>query len=80
MVDNSEGPSALRGVLLGCEDKNVVLEEQVQQVQKEPGELFMMDLRETINLSFKIINAMENNNHQYLESVSASELTVDKEL
>ncbi|WP_044478192.1 hypothetical protein [Paenibacillus antibioticophila] len=44
-----------------------------------PSEQFMMDLRETLNLSFKIFDAMENNQYSFLESTKAKEITIDKE-
>ncbi|WP_438351217.1 hypothetical protein ACP8HI_11570 [Paenibacillus sp. FA6] len=58
--------------------ENAILEDQVKQLQRRPTETFMMDLRENMNISFKILHAMENNDYAYLESVSASGLSIDK--
>lgn len=55
------------------------LNEQVEEDIKPPDETFMMDLRETLNLSFKILQAMENNDYTYLKVVSASGITIDQE-
>lgn len=44
-----------------------------------PSDQFMMDQRETMNLSFKIFQAMENNDYAFLESSKASGVIIDKE-
>lgn len=44
-----------------------------------PSDQFMMDLRETMNLSFKIFQAMEHNDYSFLESSKASGVLIDKE-
>ncbi|TVX96312.1 hypothetical protein [Cohnella terricola] len=44
-----------------------------------PSDKFMMDLRETLNLSFKILQAMDGKDYTFLESVTASGVTIDKE-
>lgn len=58
--------------------ENANLKEQVKELQKVPSETFKMDLRETMNLSFKIIQAMESKNYIFLESVSSSGVKIDK--
>jgi len=50
----------------------------VEQVEV-PSDNFMMDLRETLNLSFKILQAMDVNDFTFLESVSATGVMIDKE-
>lgn len=59
--------------------ENANLKEQLEELQKRPSETFMMDLRETMNLSFKIIQAMESKDYIVLESVSSSGVEIDKE-
>lgn len=49
----------------------------MKELQKVPSETFKMDLRETMNLSFKIIQAMESKNYIFLESVSSSGVKID---
>jgi len=51
----------------------------LNQLQQVPNEQFMMDLRVTMNLSLKILHAMERNNYEYLESVFAPSVGVNKE-
>ncbi|HZG84103.1 hypothetical protein [Paenibacillus sp.] len=53
--------------------------EPLAQLDERPSDTFMMDLRETMNLSFKIIYAMERKDYDYLESVSAPGVTVSRE-
>ena len=52
--------------------------EQLAQQYGSPSEKFMMDFRETLNLSFKIIYAMEVKDYDFLESVSAPGVTVSR--
>ncbi|AOZ94444.1 hypothetical protein [Paenibacillus crassostreae] len=76
--------------LLGCtgngsttlnsqEAEKTNLSEQVKQLEERPSDAFMMDLRETMNLSLKIFHAMENDDYTYLESVSASGVVINKD-
>lgn len=46
--------------------ENIQLQKQVDDLQKAPSEVFMQDLRENLNLTFKIIEAMNNKNHAFL--------------
>lgn len=59
--------------------ENDILKEQVKELQKRPSETFMMDLRETMNLSFKIIQAMDSKDYEFLKSVSSSGVKIDQE-
>ncbi|CAM3719033.1 hypothetical protein [Marinicrinis lubricantis] len=59
--------------------ENAELKEKVMKLEKEPSEAYMMTLREMMNLSFKIIVAMDNEDYEYLSSVSASGVSVDRE-
>ncbi|MEF2965821.1 hypothetical protein V3851_08270 [Paenibacillus sp. M1] len=63
----------------GILEEKAELEEQVKRLQRVPSETFMMDLRETMNLSFKIMQAMESHDYAYLESVAAPGVIIDKE-
>jgi hypothetical protein len=46
------------------------------EVQSVPDEAFMMDLRMTLNLSFKIFHAMNEDDREFIRSVSAQTVKV----
>ena len=46
---------------------------------ESPSDQYMMDLRETINLSFKIFQAMEHNDYAFLETSKAAGVKIDKD-
>lgn len=50
----------------------------MDSLQKAPSEAFIQDLRENLNLTFKIIEAMNSKNHAFLESVSAPGIGIDQ--
>lgn len=58
--------------------ENTDLKKQVQQLQQVPSEQYMMDLRETMNLSLKFLNSMNENDYEYLVSVIAPGVEIDK--
>ena len=45
---------------------------------ESPSDQFMMDMRETMNLSFKIFQAMDHNDYAFLESSKAAGVQIDK--
>ncbi len=53
-------------------------EERHQLLEQRPI-LSAHDLRETLNLSFKIMNAMASKDYAYLKSISASTVTIDED-
>lgn len=70
-----DNPSKVDQIL----QENADLKKQVEELQKVPSETFMMDLRETMNLSFKVIQAMESHDYSLLESVSGPGVIIDRE-
>jgi hypothetical protein len=60
-------------------DENMTLQGKINLLEERPSEKFMSDLRETMNLSHKIILAMGVKDYSYLESVSAPGVTINKD-
>jgi hypothetical protein len=56
----------------------MTLQGKIKLLEERPNEKFMSDLRETMNLSLKIIHAMGVRDYSYLESVSAPGVTINK--
>ncbi|MEK4664970.1 hypothetical protein MHH93_24065 [Priestia sp. FSL H7-0729] len=64
--------------------ENELLKEQVRNNQKEKDEQDIKkqeeieSLRETLNITFKLIAAMQSNNYTYLESVSSPNIEISQ--
>jgi len=66
-------------LISACTNQSNSISSRESDKVEEPSEQFLMDLRETMNLSFKIFQAMENNDYAFLESSKATGVTIDKE-
>lgn len=73
-------------VLIGCSNKedtqqqiNTLIQqnEELKKLLEERPNITSHELRETLNLSFKVIQAMKNSDSTYLESIINSNVTVD---
>ena len=59
-------------------EKTLQENEVLHQLLEQRPNLSADDLRATMNLSFKIMNAMASKNYAYLKSISASNVTIDE--
>ena len=53
--------------------------QELEDQNKPPAEIELSDFRETLNLTFKLINAMELKDYKYIESVSSPTVMLNKE-
>ncbi len=60
------------------QENNAVQEDRIILELEKENEQYMMDLRETLNLSFKVLHAMEEKDYALLESLSSSDISLDK--
>lgn len=74
--------------MIGCSNKedtqqqiNTLIQqnEELKKLLEERPNITSHELRETLNLSFKVIQAMKNSDSTYLESIVNSNVTVDDE-
>lgn len=64
----------------GEAQQNPASEEAATGQQKDmPSDAFLMDLRETMNLSFAVIDAMANKDYASLEVIKSKDITIDQE-
>jgi hypothetical protein len=72
-------PQIASDVNLVSLEKTIKENEKLHQLLEQRPNLSTHDLRETLNLSFKIMNAMARKDYAYLKSISASTVTIDED-
>jgi hypothetical protein len=71
-------------IINGCSNNITSNDSEILQAtatndEARPNETFMMDLRLTLNLSYKIFHAMNEKDYKYIQSVSAPAVKVNED-